>query len=320
VAAGDLDGDGRMDLVVGNWGLNTGYTASADRPLRLHYGDLVGSGGVDLVEAWSPADRPFEVPRRGLRPLSMAFPSLSERFPTHAAFAAASLQDVMAAIGRPASVVEARTLTSMVLLNRGDVWEARPLPDVAQWAPLMGASVADANGDGKMDLLLAQNFMGMRIEWPRCDAGRGAVLLGDGAGGFRAMEASESGVLVHGEQRGCAVADMDGDGRVDWIDTQAGADTRLFLNQSGASGLRVRLKGPTRNPLGIGAVVRAVSATGAGVGPAHEVHGASGAGSVDLPTVVVAGAVERLEVRWPGGRSTAATVPSGAREVVVSME
>ncbi len=320
VAAADLDGDGRMDLVAGNWGLNTGYTASADRAVRLYHGDLVGSGGVDVVEAWSPADRPFEVPRRGLRPLSMAFPALAERFPTHAAFAAASLQDVLAAIGRPASVVEARTLTSMVFLNRGDVWEARPLPDVAQWAPLMGVSVADANGDGKADLLLAQNFMGMRIEWPRCDAGRGAVLLGDGAGGFRPMEAAESGVLVHGEQRGCAVADMDGDGRMDWIDTQVGADTRLFLNQLGAPGLRVRLKGPPRNPLGLGAVVRVVSATGVGMGTAHEVHGATGAGSVDLSTVVVAGAAERLEVRWPGGRRTVATVTSGAREVVVSAE
>jgi len=318
VTAGDVDGDGRMDLVAGNWGMNTGYAASLDRPLRLYHGDLVGAGGMDVIEAWSPPDMPFEVPRRGLRALSMAFPALAERFPTHAQFASASMRDVLEAIGRPASKVEARTLASTVFLNRGEAWEARVLPDMAQWAPLMGVSVADANGDGKLDLLLAQNFFGMRIEWPRCDAGRGGVLLGDGAGGFRPLEADESGVRVHGEQRGCATADMDGDGRVDWVDTQVGAATRLFLNQSAPPGLRVRLRGPPGNPWGVGAVVRARTASGEGVGPAMEVHGSSGAGSVDLPVAVFGGRVERLVVRWPGGRTTEAAVDAGAREVVVS--
>ena len=318
VASGDFDGDGRMDLAAGNWGLNTGYTASAARPLKLYFGDLVGAGGVDMVEAWTPPELGFEVPRRGLRPLSMAFPVLAERFPTHAGFARASMREVLEAVGRPASVVEARVLASCVFLNRGGAWELRELPDVAQWAPLMGISVADVTGDGHEDLLLAQNFFGMRIEWPRCDAGRGCVLVGDGKGGFRAMEAAESGVLVHGEQRGCATADMDGDGRVDWVDTQVGAGTRLFRNTGARAGLRVRLRGPAGNPHGVGAVVRGIGA--AGEGAAREVHGAVGSGSVDLPVLVFGGAVERVRVRWPGGRTTEAAVPPGAREVVVGAE
>jgi len=39
-----LDVDGQLDLLASNWGLNTGYAASPDQPLRLYFGDLGGAG------------------------------------------------------------------------------------------------------------------------------------------------------------------------------------------------------------------------------------------------------------------------------------
>jgi len=316
VNAGDFDGDGRMDLVLGNWGLNTGYESSRLRPVRLYYGDLIGAGGVDLVEAYQPFDMPFEVPRRGRRPLTMAFPQLADRFPTHAAFAAASLPAVFEAIGVKASVVEAVELASVVLLNRGDALEAVRLPMEVQLSPVFGVSVADIDADGREDLLMGQNFFGMRMEWPRTDAGRGCVLRGDGRGGFAVLSARESGVLVHGEQRGAAVADMDGDGRVDWVDTQEGTSTRVFRNLTPSPGLRVRLKGSPGNPSGIGAVLRAMGPTGPGA--AREIHGTSGQGSVDASVMVLGGDVRAVRVRWPGGRETDTPVQPGVRAVEVS--
>ncbi len=313
VTSGDFDGDGRLDLVTGNWGENTGYQATPRNPLRLFFGDLAGTGGVDLVEAYRPAELPLDVPRRGLRALGLAFPQLAARFPTHAEFARASLADVLGAIPRPAQMAEARILASVAWLNRGDHWLARPLPLDAQLAPAFGVSVADVNGDGHEDLLLAQNFHTFRPEWPRPDAGRGAVLLGDGQGGFRNLPAAESGVLVHGEQRGCAVADFDQDGRCDWIDTQVGAATRVFRNVSGAPGLRVRLRGPAGNPAGYGATLQLLRDSG--TGPVRELHAAAGMGSVDHPVTVLAGGGRALRVRWPGGAVTETPIPAGAREL-----
>src|SRR5207302_2726615 len=131
------------------------------------------------------------------------------------------------------------------------------------------------------------------------DAGRGLWLKGDGHGGLRAVPGTESGVLVYGEQRGAAVADFDGDGRVDLVVTQNAAETRLFKNVRGKPGLRVRLKGPPGNPWGIGAQLRLKF--GDRLGPVREIHGGSGYWSVDSPLAVLGYAEPptQLWVRWP---------------------
>src|SRR5207302_1424269 len=44
VTAGDFDGDGRMDLIASNWGLNTKYKTSPSHSRRIYYG-LWGNNG-----------------------------------------------------------------------------------------------------------------------------------------------------------------------------------------------------------------------------------------------------------------------------------
>src|SRR5205823_6677161 len=104
-------------------------------------------------------------------------------------------------------VFEANTLASMVFLNRGDHFEAAPLPTDAQLAPAFGISVADFDGDGNEDIFLSQNFFATDGDNARCDAGRGLWLRGNGKGEFHAVPGQESGLAIYGEQRGCAVAD-----------------------------------------------------------------------------------------------------------------
>ena len=49
VVAGDFDEDGRMDLVLGNWGRNTrgSATTTTTTPRRLWYGDFGSGQGLD---------------------------------------------------------------------------------------------------------------------------------------------------------------------------------------------------------------------------------------------------------------------------------
>jgi hypothetical protein len=317
VTTGDMDGDGRLDLIAGNWGLNSAYQASAKHPVRLFYGDLSGSGVVDLIEAY---DVPVlgVAPRRDLLAVSRAWPFMRERFQTHRAYAEANISQVLGESAPRMKELHANTLTSMIFFNRGERFEAVPLPAEAQFAPVFAVCVADMDGDGHEDVFLSQNFSGTPGEIPRVDSGRGLWLRGDGAGRLTPVPGQESGIKVYGEQRGAALADYDQDGRVDLVVTQNGAETKLYHNVGALPGLRVRLQGPAGNPTGVGAIVRL--RLGDRNGPAREVRAAGGYWSQDS-AVLVMGTPEpatQIWVRWPGGRTNATDIPIGAKEVSVT--
>ena len=315
VATGDFDGDGRMDIVAANWGRNTKYRASEEAPRRLVYGDIAGNGAVDLLEAYRDPVTGRELPERDLLALQRAIPMLAERFPTHAAFGQATIADLLGTQTNGVGVLSANTLESVVLLNRGDRFEVRPLPFEAQLAPAFAPVVADFDGDGTLDLFLSQNFFAFQLQTTRADAGRGLLLMGNGDGTFRAMSAEQSGVRIYGEQRGAAAADFDGDGRVDLAVTQNGAATVLLRNAGATPGRRVRLQGPAGNPDAFGAQIRPLY--GDRSGPAREVQSGGGYWSQNSAVLVFAGrpAPTALQVRWPGGQVTTHPVPPGTGEI-----
>ena len=315
VTTGDFDGDGLLDIVAGNWGLNSPWRASLERPLTLYFGDLAGRAATDILECEFDSQRGQLVPRPLRDALAMAAPWVAERFPTHAAWSRATAADVIK--DRALVQLTAATLTSLVLLNRKDHFEVVALPVEAQFAPTFGVCTADFDGDGFEDIFLAQNFFAFRSEDSRLDASRGLLLRGDGKGGFAAVPGQSSGITVYGEQRGAAVADFDHDGRADLVVTQNGASTKLYRNKGARPGLRVRLAGPPGNPDGTGAVIQLKFARG--WGPARELHAGSGYWSQDSACAVLAtpDRPEAIRISWPGGRRAEQAIDPQIGEVSV---
>ncbi|MSU62039.1 MAG: hypothetical protein EXS31_06535 [Pedosphaera sp.] len=314
ITAGDFDNDGRLDLVAGNWGRNHAQQRFLEVPLRLYFGDADGSGYFALFEARHDPGVSKLVPARDWRVLSGAVPVLHDRFPSFAAFAAASMADVLAAGLPPLRMVTAATFDSMLFLNRGDHFEARPLPVDAQLSPVFGLAVGDLDGDGNEDLFLVQNFFGVSPAESRQDAGCGLWLRGDGRGGFKAAAASESGFAVFGEGRGAALCDFDHDGRLDVVLAQNRGPTKLYRNSGARSGLRVHLTGLAQNSQAIGAVVKCLFPGGRS-GPAHELRLGGGYWSQDSGEMILATPEqpESLEIRWPLGGIEQVPVTAGTR-------
>lgn len=324
VTTGDIDGDGRLDIIASNWGLNSDYRASVNQPARLYYGDFTERGALDLIETAYDPMRKVVVPRRMRDSLAVAFPPLLGQFATRKAYSEATLEQVLAILPKPAEQVQASTLASMVFFNCTNHFEGVELPYAAQIAPAFAVNVGDFDGDGKEDIFLSQNFypVGAGARQPdeagrQLDAGRGLWLRGTGGGRLEAVPAKTSGIEIYGDQRGAALGDFDEDGRVDLAVAQNGAATRLFQNINAKPGLRVRLSGPSGNPDGVGATMRLVF--GERVGPAREIHGGSGYWSQDSTVQILCGpeAPTQVWIRWPGGKTTTGAIPQGAREITV---
>lgn len=319
VTTGDFDGDGRLDIAASNWGRNTKYERFRTQPLKLFYGDLDEDGSVDIVEAYHDPQLKKWLPQAPLWVAGKSMPFLRERWSTHEAFSLADLGQIYGERLKSERELSATWLESTVFLNRGNHFEARALPLEAQMAPAFAVCAADLDGDGHEDLFLSQNFFGLPGQASRCDAGRGLWLRGDGRGGFSSVSTQESGIDIRGEQRAAALCDYDGDGRLDLVVTQNSAQTRLFKNFNALPGLRVRLKGPPGNPGGVGSTIRLLHHDQAG--PAREIHIGSGYWSQDSTTQVMSiERVNRIWVRWPGGKTTTGDIPMGAKGIEVGAD
>src|SRR5206468_4327565 len=112
VTAGDFDGDGRMDLAVGNWGRNSSYELYQPTKLRVFYGDWDASGNIAVLEAWEREGNWFPVRNRLF--LASAMPELANQFTTHDAFGKATVQDILGARYGKANILEATELESGV--------------------------------------------------------------------------------------------------------------------------------------------------------------------------------------------------------------
>jgi hypothetical protein len=213
LAVADVDGDGRPDLIAGNTGLNTKYHATTAEPTLLYAGAFGDRDHEHLIEAQYDDGR--LVPLRGRSKLGYVFPWIVKKFPTFKAYAQASLADIFP----PEELSAARRLAATELRSgvffqqAGGTFVFRPLPRLAQIAPINAIVARDLDGDGRLDLFCAGNNFSPEPSTGRFDGGVGSLLKGDGHGGFTPLEPAKAGLIVTGDTRSVIAIDGD-DGRL----------------------------------------------------------------------------------------------------------
>lgn len=204
INGGDFDGDGDVDYIIGNLGLNSKYKASPQEPITIYASDLDRNGAIDPIITYFLDHKEYPVHTRD--DLVKQVPSLKKKFPSYVAYAGADISMVLdsEAISR-SYVAKAFHMKSSYLENVGSgKFKMHALPLEAQFAPVYGILIQDFNQDGSLDVLLTGNDYSTEVITGRYDASLGILLQGDGKGNFGAVSPGESKFLVEGDSRGAA--------------------------------------------------------------------------------------------------------------------
>ncbi len=324
LAGRDLDGDGDIDYVATNFGLNTKYHPSKKKPSRIYYGTFGDSSTPSIVEAKVAED--CILPVRGKSCSQNAMPFVREKFNTYHKFASATLTDIYTQTAlQQSESFEVNYLKSVVFINDGKAnFKAVPLPELSQIAPGFGVIATEVNGDGKADIYLAQNFYHPQRETGRMAGGMSVLLLGDGSGSFNEIWPNRSGLTVPEDARGLASCDLNDDG---WVDFAVGVNDgkmKLFENKMSSNSenksFMIRLSDGPGNPTGVGARVRVELSDGST--QTDEVRAGGGylsQSSSGLFFGLSAGnKIKNIKVRWPDGEETDHQYSSGNHKVIIT--
>jgi hypothetical protein len=197
----DLNGDGAVDIVLGNWGTNSKLKASIPYPLKMYLADLDGNTIQDQILSCEHNGKYYTF--LGKEELEKQLPSIiRKKYTTYKSFAGQTVEQVFGHRLDTAKKLQATTLQSAVLWNdKQGKFIRKALPAPAQWSPMMAIYAGDVNMDGHKDLITGGNFYGVLPYEGRYDAQAGGVLLGDGKGGWNALSTEQSGWEVSGEVR-----------------------------------------------------------------------------------------------------------------------
>ncbi|MDJ1473201.1 VCBS repeat-containing protein [Xanthocytophaga flava] len=198
IAGDDLDGDGDLDLVLGNLGNNCQMKPSVTYPMRMYAGDFDKNGIIDPVVSYYIQQKQYPAISRD--ELLEQIVSLRRKYTNYQSYAEATLEDVFSE-GELNNAMTYRIdfTESCVLENTPHGFVLHSLPSQAQYAPVYAIAIEDINKDGKKDLLLSGNNSYYHLRIGKMDANHGFVFLNKGNFQFDYVSQSLSGLNVKGD-------------------------------------------------------------------------------------------------------------------------
>lgn len=197
----DFNGDSLPDLVVGNHGLNSRFTADDQKPLLMYVNDFDDNGDIEQVIFQYNGDESYPLSLR--HDLVMQMPILKKKYLKYENYKNQTVNDIFDQEKiNNSKINKVFDLETSIYINDDSLnFKKAILPIDVQFSTTNAIIIDDYNNDSFKDVLIGGNLYRVKPEMGKYDAQYGLVLLGDKDGKFKKMNSIESGINFVGQVR-----------------------------------------------------------------------------------------------------------------------
>ena len=210
IIAKDLNGDGNVDFVLGNHGLNSRFKASAQQPVTMYVNDFDMNGSVEQIICTYNGNKSYPVVMKN--DLIKQIPALEKKYETFEDYKEQTIEDIFPGeVLQRAVKLNVRVLESCVMINTGLAsFHLNLLPVEAQFSPVYAIIADDFDDDGICDIVIGGNQYRAKPETGIYDAGYGLYLKGNTEGTWCTVPSVLSGLFTKGEIRDLEILNIFG--------------------------------------------------------------------------------------------------------------
>lgn len=172
----DIDNDGDMDYLVGNWGMNSKFKASSAFPMKMYYDDFDKNDTFETIVAIEKKGKYYTT--MGLDELAEQFSGmLKKKFNSYKSFAGKTLEEVFdPKMLEKAKLYEVHNLKSGYLRNDKGKFIFVPFSNKMQVSPITCFVKSNFDSDAREEVFAAGNYFGVSPYHSRFDGFSGALI------------------------------------------------------------------------------------------------------------------------------------------------
>ncbi|MBK8701570.1 MAG: VCBS repeat-containing protein [Saprospiraceae bacterium] len=175
----DVDGDGDLDILAGNQGLNNRLNPTEEQPVHMYFGDMDGNDTREQVVSYYVEGR--EIPLANKTELEKKIPPVKKKFVKASDFAKADIHEIFSFVDlKKIKTYTANYFGNALYVNEGGKFRFQELPFSMQFTPLTSVAELKAKDQKGKQYLIGQNKYNSNVQLGRYDAGYGGILRFEG--------------------------------------------------------------------------------------------------------------------------------------------
>lgn len=176
----DVNGDGNLDLLVGNKGTNSFFKEGT----RMYVSDFDENGSVEQIICHKIGDKYYPILDRD--ELISQLAKLKQKLLYYKDYANADIETIFSKTQLEKAIkVDINLVNTALFINNKFKFMPKPLPNEIQYSNVEAIEVLDANNDGYLDLIFGGNQYLIKPQFGRQDASQGWLVYGSATKDFK---------------------------------------------------------------------------------------------------------------------------------------